>query len=124
MYAPKNHNNPTYTVTIGCMSDHPDWIGDGFCDDETNNKGCLFDGGDCCLAFSWHEICTLCFCHEDLNCDAPMELIGNGLCNDEANNAECNYDGGDCCGACVNTEYCTECVCHEGGQPMIDLSCK
>ena len=26
---------------------YPDWIGDGECDDETNNALCNFDGGDC-----------------------------------------------------------------------------
>ena len=62
--------------------------------------------------------------HEDLDCDAPMELIGNGVCNDEANNEGCIYDGGDCCGACANKEYCTECVCYEGGELALDLSCK
>ena len=76
------------------------------------------------MAFSWHEICTLCFCHEDLNCDAPLELIGNGFCNDESNNEGCIYDGGDCCGACVKTEQCRECVCHEGGESASDFSCK
>ena len=24
------------------------WIGDGFCDDDTNNAACEYDGGDCC----------------------------------------------------------------------------
>ena len=26
----------------------PDYKGDGNCDDENNNKGCAYDGGDCC----------------------------------------------------------------------------
>ena len=99
-------------------------VGDGYCDDETNTDGCLFDGGDCCGpdVKTKSKPCTLCICYED--CDAPMDLVGNGLCNDETNNAECSYDGGDCCGACVNTEDCTECVCHVGGEPALDLSCK
>ena len=116
-----------YTVNIGCESVHQNWIGDGYCDDETNNKGCLFDGGDCCgVSESWQYFyCVLCVCYEDLNCDAPMELIANGFCNDESNNEGCSYDGGDCCGACVNTEQCKECTCHEeGGDPTSDLSCK
>ena len=25
-----------------------DYKGDGNCDDENNNKGCAYDGGDCC----------------------------------------------------------------------------
>ena len=108
----------------GCNSNNPSWVGDEQCDDETNNEGCLFDGGDCCGPNVNTDYCTLCVCHEYLNCDASMELVGNGLCNDEVNNADCNYDGGDCCGACgINTEDCTECVCHEGGEPALDLSC-
>ena len=110
---------------LGCESDNPSWVGDGYCDDETNNDGCLFDGGDCCGPDVNTQYCTLCICNEDLNCDAPMELIGNGICNDEANSQGCNYDGGDCCAACVNTQNCTECICHEGGEPTtLDLSCK
>ena len=26
----------------------PDYKGDGNCDDENNNAGCWYDGGDCC----------------------------------------------------------------------------
>ena len=26
----------------------PKYFGDGNCDDNNNNKGCSFDGGDCC----------------------------------------------------------------------------
>ena len=26
----------------------PDYKGDGNCDDANNNKGCAYDGGDCC----------------------------------------------------------------------------
>ena len=112
---------------IGCESGIM-WkksVGDGYCDDQNNNEGCYFDGGDCCGSYVNTEFCTLCLCYEDFeNCNAPMELIGNGLCNDEVNNVDCGYDGGDCCGACVNTEHCTECVCHGEGEPALDLSCK
>ena len=27
----------------------PNYKGDGNCDDENNNKGCAYDGGDCCV---------------------------------------------------------------------------
>ena len=26
----------------------PNYKGDGVCDDDNNNKGCAYDGGDCC----------------------------------------------------------------------------
>merc|ERR1712051_772889 len=56
-------------------------VGNGFCNDETNNPDCNYDGGDCCIM--------------DANTDA---FVGDGFCNDETNIAECYYDGGDCCG--------------------------
>ena len=99
-----------------------EFVGTGNCNDQNNNEGCLFDGGDCCGPNVNTQTCVLCICYEDLNCDAPMHLVGNGICNDEANSQGCNYDDGDCCGACANTEDCTECVCHE--EPALDLSCK
>ena len=34
-----------------CDEDISWFVGDGFCDDETNNEDCNFDGGDCCLDF-------------------------------------------------------------------------
>ena len=109
--------------STGCTS-NPSWIGDGQCDDATNNEGCYFDGGDCCGSNVDTQYCTECICFEDLSCAAPLALIGNGFCNDEANTAGCSYDGGDCCGECINTELCTECICQAGGEPPIDHSCK
>ena len=39
---PKNQDKPPAT----CGS--AQYKGDGNCDDDNNNKGCEFDGGDCC----------------------------------------------------------------------------
>ena len=78
-----------------CAADgvtHP-LVGDGYCQDETNNADCKYDGGDCC----WNS-----------------DLVANGYCNDETNNAACMYDGGDCC-VNVNTDNCLECQCLGGG---------
>ena len=108
---------------LGCKSINPGWIGDGYCDDETNNVGCLFDGGDCCGSATNTQYCTLCICYEDINCAAPIDMIGNGICNDEANIESCSYDGGDCCVACINKDVCSECICHEEIDPTIDFSC-
>ena len=99
-------------------------IGNGYCDDATNNEECHFDLGDCCGSNVNTQYCTECICFEDLSCAAPLALIANGVCNDEANIAGCSYDGGDCCGDCINTELCSECICQEGSEPPIDLSCK
>ena len=108
----------------GCMHEHPYIIGDGGCDDETNNEGCSYDGGDCCGSNVNTQYCTECICFEYMDCTAPLALIGNSICNDETNNAGCGYDGGDCCGDCVNTDFCTECTCHDEGALPLDLSCK
>jgi hypothetical protein len=38
------------------------WVGDGFCDDENNNCGCGWDGGDCCGDNVSHLYCEECVC--------------------------------------------------------------
>ena len=40
---PKNQGKPSKST---CGS--PKYKGDGNCDDNNNNKGCDYDGGDCC----------------------------------------------------------------------------
>ena len=45
-----------------CQSSNPNWIGDSYCDDETNNDGCDFDGGDCCGPDVKTAYCTECEC--------------------------------------------------------------
>ena len=86
-------------------------IGDTYCDDELNNPGCNYDGGDCCGLDVNVNFCSQCTCYE--NCAASFELIGDGYCHDATNNVNCNFDGGDCCTVCINTEYCSDCVCHQ-----------
>ena len=85
-------------------------IGDGFCNDETNNENCNYDEGDCCGACVLNNHCTQCACRS--GADTTNVLIGNAVCNDEANIADCNYDGGDCCGYTVDTDFCSDCICH------------
>ena len=106
------------------MNDDRWMIGNGYCDDVTNNGGCDFDGGDCCGSNVDTQYCTECICYADLDCQAPLALIGNSFCNDEANTAECGYDGGDCCEDCANTDLCSECTCHEDQTSSLDVSCK
>ena len=38
-------------------------VGDGYCNDETNNPNCSFDGGDCCGPCINNEFCSECQCH-------------------------------------------------------------
>jgi len=40
----------------------PSYKGDGICDDVNNNKGCEFDGGDCCGSQVNVKYCTVCKC--------------------------------------------------------------
>ena len=91
-------------------------IGDGFCNDETNNPDCKFDGGDCCGLCIVRNQCSQCTClQSDVTEHKIMNvLVGDGYCNDETNQPNCNFDGGDCCGPCINKEFCSECQCHLG----------
>ena len=51
--------------STGCGSANTHWIGDGFCDDETNNVGCNFDGGDCCGIIVNTQYCMQCICYDE-----------------------------------------------------------
>jgi hypothetical protein len=94
----------------GC--DNVALVGNGLCNDETNNANCNYDGGDCCVVNSITDYCYQCLCHFLEICAAGYHpLVGNGFCNDNTNTAECDYDGGECCGYNVNMEQCTECKC-------------
>ena len=44
----------------GCKNKN--WKGDGYCDDENNNSGCEFDGGDCCGPAVKKNWCKACQC--------------------------------------------------------------
>ena len=49
----------------GCESVVPQYIGDGWCDDENNNNDCNFDGGDCCGPNVGTQYCTQCICYDE-----------------------------------------------------------
>ena len=123
----------------GC--DNVAMVGNGFCNDETNNQDCNYDGGDCCVLDANTSACSECVCHLIETCAARYHPlvgngfcdnetnineceydggeccfnVGNGYCDDDSNTLGCNYDGGDCCGSCVNKEYCSTCTCLVGG---------
>ena len=44
----------------GCSN--PAWVGDGYCDDATNNVQCGFDNGDCCGLNINTQYCQVCQC--------------------------------------------------------------
>ena len=85
-------------------------VGNGVCEDETNNQDCNYDGGDCCVVNANTVSCSECVCHLIATCAAGYHsLVGNGFCNDDTNIAECNYDGGDCC---PNPNMVGDAICH------------
>ena len=93
----------------------PNWKGDNFCDDENNNAGCEWDGGDCCGDDVKENYCTACECLDPAKqctgtCGSP-HWKGDNWCDDENNNCGCEWDGGDCCGDDVKTNYCKDCLC-------------
>ena len=45
----------------GCAD--PSRIGNGICDDETNNEVCEWDGGDCCGDNVNNLFCNVCRCN-------------------------------------------------------------
>lgn len=104
--------------------------GDGFCDDQNNNAGCNWDGGDCCGAtgkqqqFKWCKQCQCkdCTRFKPDGCASTFKpgakcgsvsFKGDGFCDDNNNNMACNWDGGDCCGPSSNKKYCKLCKCRD-----------
>ena len=71
---------------------HPQWLGDGFCDDITNTIECDYDGGDCCMSDINTQYCEECLCHSStstppLHCNSTLAwMIGDGFCDDVTNN--------------------------------------
>merc|ERR1712224_999039 len=109
------------SIKKGCGS--PNWKGDGNCDDNNNNAGCTWDGGDCCGPKNY-KYCKECKCKDctyvkkgdtcvddfKKGCGAP-KFKGDGFCDDNNNVGGCNWDGGDCCGDKANIKYCKLCEC-------------
>ena len=79
-------------------------IGNGFCNDETNNDECNYDGGDCCGTCVNSEFCSDCACLGGLNKNGfprallinchmnefDVNFIGDGNCNGFLNNKGIN----------------------------------
>ena len=55
---------PTAPTPSGCTDTcyDPNWKGNGYCDDENNNCGCEWDGGDCCGSNVNKDHCSACEC--------------------------------------------------------------
>ena len=99
-------------ICQGCS--YGELIGNGFCNDETNDGNCYYDGGDCCGINVNKDHCITCSCKSIEACKngSIPASVGDGFCNDENNNEDCMFDGLDCCGINVNKDYCVDCSCH------------
>eukprot|EP00904_Undaria_pinnatifida_P003224 jgi/Undpi1/12902/HiC_scaffold_7.g02568.m1 len=111
------------------------WLSDGFCDFDTNNLSCAYDGGDCCActcvngtyACGSNEFnCLDSACPDEdpspyADCAVRSDWLGDGFCDPEANNLACLYDGGDCCAcSCVDGPLYP---CGWNGFDCNDISC-
>ena len=127
------HDNPNWTQFCdacecidpkeGGICEFPQFQGDNFCDDGNNNKGCNFDGGDCCPPHdnpNWTQFCAACEC---IDPDSESNPISCG--NHEANScSECPQGNGEawCNGECQWSNG--ECVSNTTPKPPVDpVSC-
>jgi hypothetical protein len=73
-----------------CKINEPFKIGNGECDQEYNDKDCLYDGDDCCAL--------------EANDFSEQDLHGDGFCNGGVFNTEvCGFDGGQCFLSCLSS---------------------
>jgi hypothetical protein len=61
------------------------FVGDGFCNDETNVVGCNHDGGDCCLMNVITDSCSGC------NCFATGVITSPGFPGNYDNNLDLTW---------------------------------
>ena len=141
-YRPENSTHIEEIVQDMLEAEYPDcpkpeYIGDMFCDDVTNTKGCNYDGGDCCNPYSFFFMCHHCVCFDMPNlevfgdgfiddeppkrCESKQKSrIANGICEDDVNVQECDYDGGDCCKQDSNINFCDDCLCIQPHKEIIE----
>jgi len=106
--------SPTTTTappSTGCG--FPQWQGDGYCDDDNNNDGCDYDGGDCCGDDVNTNFCTECECldpdFEDGGDDCE-DLWWSSWCEGKKKWGLCKYDwmNKNCQKTCFNCQEPTE----------------
>ena len=85
----------TIDISNSCVVKPLAWKGDKTCDDDNNNAGCAWDGGDCCGANNYKH-CKKCACRDCTfaaksdactknikgKCNLP-DYVGDGVCDDE-----------------------------------------
>ena len=78
-------------------------IGNGYCDDDNNNKECKYDGGDCCGYCISTAFCTSCECLLDKgSSDLKFQnlLFATFRGSIKMFLEKCNFKLGDICIAC------------------------
>merc|ERR1712032_1776728 len=112
--------------------------GDGNCDDNNNNCGCGWDGGDCCGHDNTYDYCSDCSCRDPFfkgnhTCIPKCEVEawkGDGNCDDRNNKCGCDWDGGDCCAKTnkkltpTSFRYCNKCACLDEAEAKCSKPCK
>ena len=71
----------------------PHFFQDGYCDDNNNNPGCNFDGGDCCPPYghgSWDQYCSSCECIEPTTRTACADIWSALKCKKKNKAGECD----------------------------------
>merc|ERR1712156_1005915 len=91
--------NEASTREEGCIV--PSWRGDNYCDDGNNNKGCGYDGGDCCGSNANKTYCQKCQCLDPNN---------KGLkCNEEGTIGFWNSQDSCICKVNIIGRFCDRC---------------
>ena len=80
-----------YFLGYSCLGFSEALIKNGVCNNEINNPGCNYDGGDCCVNSE-----SSCY-HQETCRFGEHPLVRDDQCNSETNNEACSFDGGDCC---------------------------
>ena len=86
------HGGVNCTATCGS----PQYLGDGYCDDDNNVCGCNWDNGDCCTVDETaNDHCSVCMCLDRTSvhyATAPCSPYcahptwsGDGFCDDDNN---------------------------------------
>jgi hypothetical protein len=140
-------HGPSYEYSLpyaDCNVDHPEWVGDKWCDSGTyNTESCGYDGGDCCEGSCtlddpfgicgyngyecvdpdyydpWHSAS---YSYEYAECEVSHpEWIGDLWCDyGDYNTFPCGFDGGDCCvGSCIQNDP-SGLMCGVNGYDCID----
>ena len=71
MYIVQGPSGPAPPPPPGGSCGSPQWKGDNYCDDENNNEGCEWDGGDCCGDDVNTTYCSVCECLDPNGSPAP-----------------------------------------------------